>query len=291
MDKKQVESHIVTELKTAKRLSDYALGIFSSMPSNKATKKAIKNGLVLINGQRGYTGDFVRGGEVLVLQKSFRMLKRPEIDIKLEVLFEDEYLAIINKPAGILVSGNKKITLENSLSSNLKTSDLEDALRYPEPIHRLDYPTSGVLLIGKTQSSVIALNKLFEDRQIDKYYMAITIGSMNDYGIVEKMIGGKNAKSEYWKLQSVISERFGFLNLVKMKLYTGRRHQLRIHMASIGNPILGDAEYGIESKILKGKGLYLQSNILDFKHPFKNEQVKIEMKLPAKFLKIFPAEG
>lgn len=204
----------------------------------------------------------------------------------MKVLFEDEYLALIHKPAGILVSGNAFQTIANALPQNLKRSNLDDST-IPQPVHRLDYGTTGVLLVGKTASSIRTLNKLFEDKEIQKTYYAITIGKMKEMeGIISSEIDEKEAQSNYKVIESVISPRFEFLNLVKLEPKTGRRHQLRIHLASIGNPILGDREYGIENLILNGKGIYLHAHSLEFLHPFTNETIFIEDELPKKFLKI-----
>ena len=164
----KVESHKVPILKNRERLSDYIPGKFKSIFSKKGLKKAIKNGLVFINGDMGYTADYITGGELIELYKSNILKTKPSITIPLQIIYEDDYLAIINKPAGIIVSGNKKYTLENALSSGLLKSKQKDALQYPEPIHRLDYPTSGAILIGKTSQSVIQLNKLFEDQNLIK---------------------------------------------------------------------------------------------------------------------------
>ncbi len=284
---KILESYIVTPQQGRIRLSDFAPGTFSSLNSVKSTKKAIKNGRVLINGKRGYSGDYILGGESICLLSDEEPTNRPKIELDIEVCYEDDYLAIVNKPAGILVSGNKRFTLQNALSTVLKSSLSGDALRWPEPIHRLDYPTSGGLLVGKTTQATLLLNKMFEERKIIKQYLAVTIGKQDALGIVQDEVDEKQAKSEYKVLQSLPSERFGFLNLVQLTLHTGRRHQLRIHMAGIGNPILGDVTYGSEGLILKGKGLYLHSYSLGFIHPITNEEINVVVAPPKKFLKLF----
>ncbi|MBP9150703.1 MAG: RluA family pseudouridine synthase [Flavobacteriales bacterium] len=283
----KTESHIVPVLPEKIRLSDYAGGIFRTIPSRKGMKKAIDKGWVHINGKLASTSDYLRGGETIEFAFE-ETVERPTIELKIEVLFQDEFLAVVNKPAGIEVSGNRKWTLENALSINLKPSSESDALKYPEPIHRLDYPTSGALLIGKTNAAVSELNRMFAGREIAKTYLAITIGKMPDSGIVDSEIDGKSSLSEFKLLQSVKSERFGHLNLVELNPKTGRRHQLRKHMAETGNPILGDREYGSEGLILSGKGLYLHSVSLSFVHPFTKEKLTVEAPLPKKFLKIFP---
>lgn len=201
-------------------------------------------------------------------------------------MYEDDYVAVILKPAGILVSGNSFKTIANALAQNIQRSNLLDATK-PQPVHRLDYATTGILLVGKTISSIRAFNSMFEDKKIGKTYYAVTIGDMKDQGNISSDIDAKKSQSNYMLLKSVSSKRFGKLNLVKLTPQTGRRHQLRKHLSSIGNPILGDATYGIENLILKGKGLYLHAYSLNFKHPFTNEIIYIKDELPQKFTKIF----
>jgi len=202
------------------------------------------------------------------------------------VLFEDDYLAVIHKPAGILVSGNTFKTITNALVINIKKSNLPDACK-PQPVHRLDFATTGVLLIGKTSSSIRALNKLFEDKRINKTYYAVTIGEMKHHTTINNDIDGKSSLSQYDVIEMVPSQRFGQLNLVKLKPQTGRRHQLRKHLSQIGHPILGDKDYGIESLVLNGKGLYLHAYSLEFVHPFTSENMLIEDRFVERFKKIF----
>lgn len=197
---------------------------------------------------------------------------------------------MVHKPAGIQVSGNSFKTVANALSQNLNRSRLLDAA-IPQPVHRLDYATTGILLAGKTSSSIRELNKLFEDKAITKTYYAITIGAMEKDGIINSPISDKQSTSHYRVIESVASERFGQLNLVELKPATGRRHQLRIHLASIGNPILGDKDYGTEGLILNGKGLYLHAYSLAFQHPVAKKAVYQQDKLPDRFKKLFPSLG
>lgn len=284
-----VEYFFVPKQDKKTRLSDFVPGIFATISSKKGMKKAIDKGLVKINGERAYTADYIEGGETIELYQQEISNKLPVIDVKLEVLFEDDYLALVHKPPGIEVSGNKKWVLENAFPNLLKPSSQKDALQRPQAIHRLDFPTSGILLVGKTSQTVMALNKLFEERNVKKTYHGVCIGEMEDSGIIQSDIDGKNSKSTYHVLKKVPSVRFNFLNLVELLPLTGRKHQLRKHMAKLGNPILGDATYGKEELILKGKGLYLHASSLNFKHPFTGEQLCIAAPLPKKFTKIFEA--
>ncbi len=279
-----IEKHIVPILSTQERLSDYTVGIFDAVSSRKGIKKAIKKEWITINGSIGYSGDYLLGGELLVL--NIQEESKPQLQLELEVLYEDDHLAIINKLAGISVSGNKAHTIQNALSYNLQTSSQTDALALPQPVHRLDHPTSGVLLIGKTRSMVTALGRLFQHRSIHKVYHAIAIGKLDTKGMIDSSVDHKEAKTTFQVIKSIPSDRFTQLSLLELSPHTGRRHQLRKHLASIGTPILGDPLYYKEGLLLKGKGLYLHASSLEFEHPINGEIIKVESELPKKFLKI-----
>lgn len=279
------EQHKVPQLKQPIRLQEYGIGIFNTNPTRSGFKKAIKKGLVLVNGKTATTALFINGGELIELYQEASNKKT--FNFPLEVIFEDEYLAVIFKPAGVLVSGNSFATIANALEQNLKKSTLEDAV-IPRPVHRLDYPTSGLLLIGKTNAATIALTKLFEEKEIEKTYHAITIDNMKSSGEITIPVDDKESKSLFTVLQSIPSEKYTFLNLVELHPKTGRRHQLRKHLHAIGNPILGDKDYYIEALLSYGNGLYLHASKLEFIHPFTNQKVLFEKELPKKFKRIFP---
>jgi len=282
---KTIESHKVPELAAPVRLSDYAVGIFKKLSTRKGIKKAISKGLIKVNDKRGTTGKFITGGETIELLQAKD--NKPTIKLALDIVFEDDYLAIINKPAGMVVSGNQKRTLENALPTGLKPSSQIDTLQRPLPVHRLDHATSGLLLIAKTRSVQTQLSQLFSDRKIEKTYNAITIGKIEKQGEIDSKIKEKTAITKYLLLQSLQSEKYGSLNLVELKPHTGRRHQLRIHMLENGTPILGDRRYFIKGKLSQGKGLYLCSTALSFMHPATNEMLNTSIELPHKFVKIF----
>lgn len=286
--KKIVESHIVEKVNQETRLCDYAKDVFISIRTKSGIKKAIKKQLLEVNGKIGFSSDYVKNGDELLLFQEGEIKKHKAIDLKLEVLFEDDYLAIINKPAGIVVSGNRHWTIQNALGNNLTPSTQKDALSVSEPIHRLDYPTSGVLLIGKTSTIVTALNDMFKAKTIRKTYHAITIQEMEEDGVVEQLIDGKASLTNYHVIDKLVSPKFQFLNLVELKPATGRKHQIRKHMASLGNPIFGDLEYGIEGMIYKGRGLHLHASSLSFVHPITKQLIDVFQPLPKKFLQLFP---
>nr|WP_297788420.1 RluA family pseudouridine synthase [uncultured Allomuricauda sp.] len=267
-------------------MQEYGVGIFEAVATKSALKKALKKKYITVNGTIATTATLITGGEQITLSFPKETKPKTQLHFQLKVLFEDEYLAAIHKPAGIEVSGNKFKTIANALPQNLQSSSLSDATR-PQPVHRLDYATTGIVLVGKTSSSIRSLNKLFEDKLISKIYYAVAIGKMEQKGTITTEIDGKPSQSEYKVMDSVPSERFGTLNLVQLQPKTGRRHQLRKHLHGLGHPILGDKDYALEGLLLKGKGLYLHAYSLEFTHPFTNKIIRITNELPEKFGKIF----
>lgn len=282
-----IETHIACKQEVLIRFQEYAVGIFKTIATKSAVKKAIKKELIFIDGILATTSKYISGGEKIELFEAKNSATSKVLKLNLEVLYEDDYLAIIYKPAGILVSGNQFVSIKNALSQNLKNSTKSDAVN-PQPIHRLDYPTSGVLLVGKTSTSIQQLNKLFEFKEISKTYIAITVGKMCSAGTINLKVNGKNASTNFKVLKSLDSKRFEALNLVQLDPKTGRKHQLRKHLSAIGHQILGDKVYGIENLKLKGKGLYLHAFKLEFTHPFTKEKISISKEIPKKFKKLFP---
>lgn len=272
------------------RLQEYGIGIFEQCATKSALKKALKKELITVNGTTASSATYILGGELIALTIVEENTTTKTLIFPLKVVFEDAYLAVIYKPAGILVSGNRFKTIANALAQNLTKSDLPDTCT-PQPAHRVDYATTGALLVGKTSSSIRALNKLFKDKKVRKIYYAVSIGTMDTKGNITTPIDEKKSHSNYTVLDTVTSERFGTLNLVKLDPKTGRRHQLRKHLASIGNPILGDKDYGIDGLVLNGKGLYLHAYSLQFAHPFTGTEVIVESLLPERFGKIFDLDA
>lgn len=242
--------------------------------------------MVLVNDKPATTATYIHSNDIIALKASLPNTSKKTLQLTLEVLYEDDYLAVINKPAGILVSGNRFMTVANALPQCLTPSLQLDAVQ-PQPVHRIDYPTTGLLLIGKTATSIQSMNTLFENKAIDKTYYAVTIGAMPVEGKISIPIDGKEALSHYKVFKTVSSKRFQFLNLVRLTPKTGRRHQLRKHLAALGNPILGDQTYGKAPYILKGKGLYLHAFRLTFIHPFTKKEMTLEKIVPSKFSILF----
>ena len=282
-----LETYIVPPLEAPIRLSDLRAGTFSLIVSRKAFTKLIKANLVHVNNKKSTTATPLLGGEIITVFRDQTPSNKPSVKIALDVIYEDEYLAIINKPPGVEVSGNKRYTIANALDKALKKSNQEDALLSPEPIHRLDYPTSGCLLIGKTSTSVMMLNRAFQEKKIDKVYYAITIGKQKASGTIKIPLEGKSCITHFEVIDTVASIKYKALNLVKLIPETGRKHQLRKHLAAIQNPIMGDNQYGTDGNKGMGNGLYLHAYSIKFIHPATALTISEHIKLPKKFTRIF----
>ena len=274
--------HIVPPSTTPTRLSDYACGIFTQLVSRKSVKKAIKSGALKVNGSVESTAYRVQVNEQIQLYEEALSPPQP-LALTLDVLWEDDDLAVIRKPAGIVVSGNQYRTVTNALSHNLQASPLTDALAWPRPVHRLDQGTSGPLLIAKTALAHVRLGQYFEEKRIQKKYRAVCIGQLPDQGTIDTPIEGKASCSLFQTIRTARSIKNEHLTLVELEPKTGRTHQLRIHLASLGCPILGDELYGKQGLILKGKGLFLAAIALSFTHPRNGQVCQIEILQPAKF--------
>ena len=284
-----LNTHIVPNEIEEIRLYDYVQQIFPTIPSRKAVKKAITREEILVDGNKSSTGHWVKAGQKIELLESNANPPK-EYQLDLEVVYEDEFLAIINKPAGISVSGNQFRTIQNALIGNINLSKEEDALRWPKPVHRLDGPTSGLLIIAKTAKALVKLGQQFEQKQIQKKYVAIVMGETPKIGIVDADIDGLKSFSEYQTLKTINSLRSKQLSLVELSPKTGRTHQLRIHMSSIGFPILGDKQYGDEGNVLEGKGLFLCALELNLIHPITEEALVIKTTIPNKFNSLLERE-
>lgn len=280
---KIIESHIVPAVATNVRLQEYAVGIFKMLPSKSGLKKAIKKEQILLNGKIAHTSDWIQEHQQIdYIQKDEKLLK--VFQLKLEVVFEDEYLAVINKPAGYPTSGNYFKTIEHALPFNLETSTLPDALPYPLPVHRLDNPTSGLLIVAKTKSAQLQLHQDFEDKEIQKTYLALVIGETLLEDSIQTKIEDKEAFTTYRKLKSFLHKENSY-SLVEVTLKTGRTHQIRIHLCSSGFPIVGDKLYGSGENPFSKKGLYLAAIGLGFQHPIHKTLHKLHLEFPSKFRK------
>lgn len=204
------------------------------------------------------------------------LLKLEPVSMELEILYEDEHIAVINKPAGLVVhpgAGREADTLVHGLLHHCKNlSGIGGAIR-PGIVHRLDKDTSGIMIIAKNDLSHNALMTQFKERIVQKTYLALVKGAIKDLsGMVQTQLGrhpihrkkmavvttGKHAVTEWKRLRHNQTA-----SLVSVRLHTGRTHQIRVHMAHIGHPLLGDNLYGGPMTIrINDKGIQVTRQIL-----------------------------
>ncbi|PSL07648.1 pseudouridine synthase [Cecembia rubra] len=221
----------------------------------------------------------------------------------LEIIFEDEYFIAINKPAGVLVHRTHLAKEEETL---LAVQLLRDQIgQHVSPLHRIDRPTSGVLLFGKNSESTSLLQPLFPTKQVKKFYLSLVRGHMEDHGIIDhplrKKLHGElqEATTEFWTLSQTeipfaSSARYpsSRYSLIKVYPHTGRMHQIRRHMAHARHYVIGDNTHGDnkQNTFFRNKfGLYnmlLHAWQLEFIHPITNQKITIEAELPDYFIKI-----
>jgi len=264
--------------------------------SRSSLQKMIKNGELTVNGKTEKTSYQVKTDDVI----AFTLKDPVELDIKAEniplsVLYEDDDLLIIDKPKGMVVhpaAGHAEGTLVNALAYYCKgkLSGINGVLR-PGIVHRIDKDTSGSLVVCKNDTAHQGLAEQFQVHSITRRYYCICCGNVKeDEGTINKPIGrhpverkkmcitenGRRAVTHYKVL-----ERFGKYTFLECSLETGRTHQIRVHLASIGHPILGDLVYGKQD--YKGMGQILHAGVLGFKHPVTGEWIEVTSELPPYF--------
>jgi len=261
--------------------------------SRSRLQQWIESGRVLVDGaaeKRSYT---LNGSERIHVEPAERPPLRavPE-DLPLEVLYEDEDVIAINKAAGMVVhagAGRHEGTLVNALLHRFGTlSGVGDPLR-PGIVHRLDRLTSGVLLIARSDAAHRELARQFSGREVEKVYLALVHGRIKaDQGrittpitrdprqrlrMTSKLAHGRSAVTEYRVLKRF--EKFTFL---EVKIHTGRTHQIRVHMASLGHPVAGDKLYGAPASAL-GR-YFLHAHQISFTRPASGERITVTAPLP-----------
>jgi len=248
---------------------DKYLQNFVEFATRSKIQQAVEAGNVRVNGIVVKSNYKVKGNDVVTIVYDFPQIKNELLpqDIPLNIVYEDDAFLIVNKDAGMVVHpgfGNYDGTLVNALAyhfQNLPNMGDEDR---PGLVHRIDKNTSGLLVIAKTEKSMTILAKKFEDRDLNRKYIALVWGDVKEEeGTITGNIGrslknrkimnvfpdreyGKHAVSHYKVL-----ERFGYTTLIECKLETGRTHQIRAHFKHIGHTLFNDNEYGGD-KVLKG---------------------------------------
>jgi len=268
-----------------------------------AAARLLDEGAALVNDMAAAKNRKLKEGDILSLElppvKETETL--PE-NIPLSIVYEDDDIAVIDKPKGMVVhpaAGNEDGTLVNALLYHMgdRLSGIGGERR-PGIVHRIDKDTSGLLVIAKNDFAHNILSEGLKTHSIDREYMAVAIGNFKeDSGTVNKPIdrnpkdrkkmavvaGGREAITHY-----TVAERFGQYTLLAIKLETGRTHQIRVHMSSIGHPLLGDEVYGGGKSNLKIhlEGQTLHAYRLTLTHPRSGEVMTFESPLPEYFEKI-----
>ena len=267
--------------------------------TRSASQKLLKDGRVTVNG--------------VVINKSYKLKENDVVEfdipdaveseniaqnIPLDIIYEDEYLLVVNKPKGMVVhpaAGNADNTLVNALLYHCgdSLSGINGVIR-PGIVHRIDKDTSGLLVVAKNDMAHISLAEQIKEHSFDRFYEAVCCGHFKEEkGTINAPIGrspkdrkkmaivsdGRNAITHY----NIICEYEGYSH-VRFKLETGRTHQIRVHVSSVGHPIAGDTIYGARDKLgLNGQCLHAKT--ISFKHPKTNEIMSFNSELPEYFTK------
>jgi 23S rRNA pseudouridine1911/1915/1917 synthase len=296
--------------------------------SRSRVQLLMEQGDVLVNGEREKASLKLRGGERIAItgEPHPAPLKATAEDIPLDVIYEDSDLAVVNKPAGMMVhagsgqneDARSRGTLVNALLYRFNALSSTGGELRPGIVHRLDKDTSGLIVVAKNDRTHAALGEMFASRQIKKTYVALVQGAMEwAKGTINAGVGRDpvrrtrmtakpqdNARSavSHYEVIRRLANRFGKFTLVKVRIETGRTHQIRVHMASIGHPVVGDTLYGgsgqltdqaasqaAQSKAARRKAEpeklklgrnFLHAANLEFAHPATGKLMKLEAPLP-----------
>ena len=280
------------------------LDTFVSSKSNLSRsyiQKIIKQGLILVNSRAEKASYKIRPGEMIKLT----IPDEPEIalipeDIPLEIVWEDENIIVINKPPQMVVypaAGHKKGTLLNALISKCKKLASAGAPLRPGVVHRLDKDTSGLMIFAKDNAAYLNLTGQFRDRKIEKHYLALLYGNIKkDRGEISAVIGRSASDRKKMSTKTKrgkeavtgfeVVKRFKPATLVKIRLITGRTHQIRVHFSASGHPVLGDRTYGSKTSIKTAKKTInfgrqmLHACSLKFRHPASGKLLEFTSPTP-----------
>ena len=236
---------------------------------------------------------------IITINERVPLTAAPE-DIEIDVVYEDDDVIVVDKERGMVVhpaKGNISGTLVNALLGRERLLSQVNGQIRPGIVHRIDKNTSGLLVIAKNDTAHSSLAEQFAAHSITRKYTGLAIsGFKEDEGTINARIGrdkknrlkyavvedGKEAVTHY-RVTKRFSGRLGTYTLLELELETGRTHQIRVHMASIGHPLLGDDLYGPARGLAAGEGQYLHAGILGFDHPVSGERLVFESPLPGYF--------
>lgn len=293
---------IVEDVDAGKRLDSFLAEKNTAKYTRSFIGKMIEENLVLYNGKPSKASTKIKTGDRIELfEKEPEPLAVKGEEIPLEIVYEDDDLMVINKPRGMVVHpapGHTSGTLVNAVLSHAgeSLSSINGVLR-PGIVHRIDKDTSGLILVCKNDFSHKALAKQLEEHSITRRYHAICSGRLKEeQGTVSAPIGrdeknrkqqainykhGKDAITHYRLLENLQNA-----SLLECRLETGRTHQIRVHMKSIGHPLLGDPLYGPKKNLYAIKGQALHAMVLGFVHPRSGEYMEFSADYPEDFQKL-----
>lgn len=275
--------------------------------SRSAFQRALEAGLVKVDGKVIEQSQEVKAGQVLEFSfPEVQVMELKAVDIPLDVIFEDKHLIVLNKPAGMVVHpgiGTGEDTLVHALLAHCagELSGIGGVER-PGIVHRLDKETTGLLVVAKNDAAHRALADQFASRALKKEYVALVSGvPKKDSGTIDSAIsrhpvhrhrmttgeGGRPSKTDW-----VIEKKFGELAaLVRCRIHTGRTHQIRVHLKSLGHPLLGDSTYGWKQNpaLPVPPRVMLHAEHLVFSHPINGKTMDLNAPLPADFKKMLAA--
>lgn len=274
--------------------------------SRSAIQRLMEEEKILLNEKTVKASYKVKCGDIITIYKEEPKevsLKAQEID--LDVLYEDNDIIVINKPKGMVVhpgNGNPDGTLANAVLARCKgsLSGIGGEIR-PGIVHRLDKDTSGVIIVAKNDQAHIEMSKQIQNREVKKTYYALVRGCIKENEATINMPIGRSQKDR--KKMAVTKDgkeaitHFSVLNrwdnytLLKVNIETGRTHQIRVHLAEIGYPVVGDMVYSNGKNPFGVEGQMLHAKKLEFKHPITKEDLSIEAPLPEYFEKIINELG
>jgi len=296
----------VTAPEAGTRLDVFLTTNIPSMTRSRV-QKLIDQGLVQIRGQKTKAGLKLRAGEAVILIKPPPVEDElvPE-DLPLRILYEDQAIAVVEKPAGMVVhpaAGNVRGTLVNALLHHLKDLSGVGGVLRPGIVHRLDKGTSGVMVVAKNDAAHKGLTDQFKKREVKKVYLALVYGDVRENeGVVDLPVGRHPRDRKRMSIRSPrgrealtqwsVVERFGDVTLLEVMIRTGRTHQIRVHLNTIGHPVIGDRTYGnprrlasisdrgLRAKLAEMKRQALHAGTLGFCHPLTREQMEFTSPLP-----------
>ncbi|MFB0958174.1 MAG: RluA family pseudouridine synthase [Clostridiaceae bacterium] len=288
--------YLIEEAEAGLRVDVYLSGKFPGI-SRSQVQRLIEDDRLLVNARRVKSSHKLKAGDEVEFELPPAVeLKVEAENIPLEIIYQDEYLAVINKPVGLVVHpapGNEHGTLVNALLYHLTDLSSVNGVIRPGIVHRIDKDTSGLLVIAKNDEAHQALSKQLADHSMTREYVALCEGLVKtDQGTIDAPIGrdprnrlrmgivpnGRRAVTHY-----TVQQRYQDMTLVRLRLETGRTHQIRVHMASIHHPVAADPVYGFKKQRVKYQGQMLHARLLGFLHPRDGQPMEFSVPVPEEF--------